>query len=285
MRKGKIIVASMMVLCVLIFVAAAAWFMLFQGEMTEPTEEEKQAAILHAAGLMKSETQDKKSVETLYHRYIIQRHVNLDSGELVAGSSADTARQKCEKLAPERDPAQVRQRCTVADVFFVKDKNNEIQQFIDPDVRLISYSTRHPKHDMQHLLKEVDKMLQLNVDERPLICGVGLGGYWAERIGFLCDIRQVIFNPNLFPYENMEGKIDRPEEYADIATKCVTNFREKNRDRCLVILSRNDEALNSQRTSEELHHYYEIVWDEEQTHKFKNISPHLQRIKAFKTLG
>ena len=149
-------------------------------------------------------------------------------------------------------------------------------QFIDPDVRLISYSTRHPKHDMQHLLKEVDKMLQLNV---------GLGGYWAERIGFLCDIRQVIFNPNLFPYENMEGKIDRPEEYADIATKCVTNFREKNRDRCLVILSRNDEALNSQRTSEELHHYYEIVWDEEQTHKFKNISPHLQRIKAFKTLG
>ena len=129
-------------------------------------------------------------------------------------------------------------------------------QFIDPDVRLISYSTRHPKHDMQHLLKEVDKMLQLNVDERPLICGVGLGGYW-----------------------------DRPEEYADIATKCVTNFREKNRDRCLVILSRNDEALNSQRTSEELHHYYEIVWDEEQTHKFKNISPHLQRIKAFKTLG
>lgn len=37
MRKGKIIVASMMVLCVLIFVAAAAWFMLFQGEMTEPT--------------------------------------------------------------------------------------------------------------------------------------------------------------------------------------------------------------------------------------------------------
>ena len=91
--------------------------------------------------------------------------------------------------------------------------------------------------------------------------------------------------PNLFPYENMEGKIDRPEEYAYIATKCVTNFREKNRDRCLVILSRNDEALNSQRTSEELHHYYEIVWDEEQTHKFKNISPHLQRIKAFKTLG
>lgn len=110
-------------------------------------------------------------------------------------------------------------------------------------------------------------------------------GILGGKNWFLCDIRQVVFNPNLFPYENMEGKIDRPEEYADIATKCVTNFREKNRDRCLVILSRHDEALNSQRSADELHHFYEIVWDEEQTHKFKNISPHLQRIKAFKTLG
>lgn len=79
-------------------------------------------------------------------------------------------------------------------------------QFIDSDVRLISYSTRHPKHDMQHLLKEVDKMLQLNVDDRPLICGVGLGGYWAERIGFLCDIRQVVFNPNLFSMRTWKAK-------------------------------------------------------------------------------
>ncbi|EHC35930.1 hypothetical protein SEEC0006_22595 [Salmonella enterica subsp. enterica serovar Choleraesuis str. 0006] len=52
-----------------------------------------------------------------------------------------------------------------------------------------------------------------------------------------------------------------------------------------MILSRHDEALDSQRSAQALHPYYEIVWDEEQTHKFKNISPHLQRIKAFKTLG
>ncbi|MDI5823426.1 hypothetical protein MJI95_36760, partial [Salmonella enterica subsp. enterica serovar Kentucky] len=42
------------------------------------------------------------------------------------------------------------------------------------------------------------------------------------------------------------------------------------RDRCLVILSRHDEALDSQRSAQALHPYYEIVWDEEQTHKFKN---------------
>ncbi|MCZ7176501.1 hypothetical protein NK362_26540, partial [Salmonella enterica] len=81
-------------------------------------------------------------------------------------------------------------------------------------------------------------------DQRALICGVGLGGFWAERIGFLCGIRQVMFNPNLAPQDNMTGKIDRPEEYLDIATKCVSDFREKNRDRCLVILSREDGVLD-----------------------------------------
>ncbi|MFC3395288.1 alpha/beta hydrolase YcfP [Brenneria rubrifaciens] len=158
-------------------------------------------------------------------------------------------------------------------------------QFIDEDVRLISYSTLHPRHDMQHLLKQVDKMIQHCDDERPLICGVGLGGFWAERVGFLCGIRQVIFNPNLFPQENMIGKIDRPEEYLDIATKCVANFREKNRDRCLVVLSRQDEMLNSQRSAQVLGNYYKIIWDEVQTHKFKSISHHLQQMKAFKILG
>ncbi|WP_275428968.1 YqiA/YcfP family alpha/beta fold hydrolase, partial [Enterobacter hormaechei] len=68
-------------------------------------------------------------------------------------------------------------------------------------------------------------------------------------------------------------KIDRPEEYRDIATKCVEDFREKNRDRCLVVLSRHDEVLDNRRSAELLHHYFEIVWDEQQTHKFKNISP------------
>ncbi len=156
-------------------------------------------------------------------------------------------------------------------------------QFIDPDVRLLSYSTLHPKHDMQHLLKETDKMLRSGGDNHPLICGVGLGGFWAERIGFLCNIRQTIFNPNLWPEENMPGKINRPEEYVDIASKCVSNFRQKNRDSCLVILSREDEALDSQRTAAALHRFYHIVWDDEQSHKFKNISPYLEYIKAFKT--
>lgn len=155
-------------------------------------------------------------------------------------------------------------------------------KFIDDDVRFVNYSTLHPRHDMQFLLNEVHKLVSESKDSHPLICGVGLGGYWAERVGFLCGIKQAIFNPNLFPYENMTGKIDRPEEYQDIATKCVENFRKKNQGRCLVFLSTQDEALDSQRSAETLSPFYEVIWDENESHKFKKISQHLQRIKAFK---
>ncbi|AIV05015.1 MULTISPECIES: alpha/beta hydrolase YcfP [Vibrio] len=155
-------------------------------------------------------------------------------------------------------------------------------QFIDDDVRFINYSTLHPKHDMQHLLKEVSKVIDQANDPAPLICGVGLGAYWSERIGFLCGIKQVMFNPNLHPEKTMAGRIDRPEEYEDIATKCVEQFRTKNQDRCLVILSKEDEIHDNSKTAAELDKHYQIIWDENQTHKFKKISHHLQAMKAFK---
>ncbi len=162
--------------------------------------------------------------------------------------------------------------------------HEKILQFkaIDPNVNLVSYSTLYPRHDMQHLLNEINKLLtHHSTDNNIIISGIGLGGYWAERIGFLCGIKQVIFNPNLFPDENMIGRITRSEEYIDIATKCITNFRQKNNARCLVILSRYDKELNAQRTANILSPYYQIIWDEQQCHKFKQIAQHLPKIKLF----
>ncbi|MBO2587289.1 alpha/beta hydrolase YcfP [Shewanella algae] len=155
-------------------------------------------------------------------------------------------------------------------------------QFIDDDVRLISYSTQHPRHDMQHLLNEVSKQLKLTDDPHPLIIGVGLGAYWAERIAFLSGLKAVLVNPNLWPEENMPGKIDRPEEYADIASKCVTDFRSKNRNRALCLLSTEDEVLDSTRSHALLSRYYEVIWDKQQSHKFASLASHLAQIKAFK---
>lgn len=154
-------------------------------------------------------------------------------------------------------------------------------QFIDPDVRTINYSTVHPKHDLSHLLKEVQKQINLCDDENIIITGVGLGGFWSERVGFLCGIRSVLFNPNLHPENNMVGRIERPEEYADIATKCVSEFRLKNKGRSLVILSRQDSRLDNAQTEKDLQEYYDVIWDEKETHKFKNISAHLPAVKEF----
>ncbi|RLV59714.1 alpha/beta hydrolase [Parashewanella curva] len=155
-------------------------------------------------------------------------------------------------------------------------------QFIDEDVRLISYSTEHPRHDMQQLLKEVVKQKSMSSDETPLLIGVGLGGYWVERIGFLTQTRSVMINPNLYPENNMQGKIDRPEEYADIAEKCVTEFRTKNKSKSLCILSREDEVLDSADTEKALADFYDIIWDDKQPHKFPALGAHLKSIKAFK---
>ena len=155
-------------------------------------------------------------------------------------------------------------------------------KFIDDDVRFVHYSTIHPKYDMSHILKEVHNHIQTAGDEKPLVCGVGLGGYWSERIGFLCGIKQVLFNPNLHPEDNMVGKIEWPEEYLDIGTKCISDFRTRNSEHCLCILSRYDEMLDTQASASELSEYYNVIFDETQGHRLQDISMHLQTIKAFK---
>lgn len=157
-------------------------------------------------------------------------------------------------------------------------------KFIDDDVRFVNYSTIHPKHDMSHILREVDKHIKSSEDKSPLICGVGLGAFWSERIGFLCGIKQVIFNPNLHPEDNMVGKIEWPEEYLDIATKCISDFRLKNTNNCLCILSKVDEELDSNKSNHELSEYYQIIFDNTQGHKFQDISNHLVKIKEFKSI-
>ena len=53
----------------------------------------------------------------------------------------------------------------------------------------------------------------------------------------------MIFNPNLHPELTMQGRIDRPEEYQDIATKCVQEFRTQNKKQCLVILSKTMKCM------------------------------------------
>lgn len=155
-------------------------------------------------------------------------------------------------------------------------------QFVDKDVRLVSYSTLHPRNDMQHLLNEVSRQLQQTDDPNVLLIGVGLGAFWAERIGYLNGVRSVLINPNLQPEVNMIGKIDRPEEYTDIANKCVSEFRTKNANKAMVILSRKDTENDNASVEQVLSEYYPVIWDEEQPHKFPVLASHLSCIMKYK---
>lgn len=47
----------------------------------------------------------------------------------------------------------------------------------------------------------------------------------------------------------MRGRVDRPEAYMDIATKCVEIFCKRNRQRCLVLLSCHDSVFNVQEST------------------------------------
>mgnify|MGYP004727091743 CR=1 FL=1 len=77
MSKGKIIVVSMMLFCVLCFVAVAFYFL---GNNTQPTNQQQTAAILQVAGLTNSGKDDAQAMKALFDRRIITRQVNLDSG-------------------------------------------------------------------------------------------------------------------------------------------------------------------------------------------------------------
>lgn len=65
-------------------------------------------------------------------------------------------------------------------------------------------------------------------------------------------------------------------------------FPRKNKGKCLVFLSKEDGILDSQRSAALLSPFYEIVWDDVETHKFKkfptiyNVLKPLNKVKRKK---
>ncbi|OZI15039.1 NADH:ubiquinone reductase (Na(+)-transporting) subunit C [Sodalis-like symbiont of Philaenus spumarius] len=131
MRKGKIIVASIMLLCVVCFAAGVGYFLLINNHTAEPEDAQRIAAIIQVAGLGRAGEADTRTLNALYHRRVIARQVNLDSGTLLPKASPQNTPHSSMSLSTERDPAQIHQRCTIGDVYFIH-KNNEIQQIILP---------------------------------------------------------------------------------------------------------------------------------------------------------
>lgn len=132
MAKRKIIVLSLMFFCVLFFAAAGGYFLLQKDNFSEPDGDETAAAVLKVAGLDESGQRDPQALRAQFQRRVSVRQLNLDSGELLAPGKSRAAQKRCASLPAAGDPAQIRQRCALVDIYLVHDKNGTIQQIILP---------------------------------------------------------------------------------------------------------------------------------------------------------
>ncbi|WP_434640583.1 NADH:ubiquinone reductase (Na(+)-transporting) subunit C [Klebsiella sp. I138] len=132
MRKSKIIVLCLMVICVLCFAIVAVYFLLLKDNAAQPVNEETEAAVLNVAGLAKNGHPDEQTLSALFQTRIVTRQLNLDRGVLVPIGQTGGEQQRCADLPPTRDPAQVRRRCVLVDIYLVRDTDQHIQQIILP---------------------------------------------------------------------------------------------------------------------------------------------------------
>lgn len=131
MRKSKIIVLSLMIICVLCFAIVAVYFLLLKDNDAIPVNQQTETAVLNVAGLLGSGQQDAQTQRALYKAHIVSRQLDLDSGELLPVGQQSGA-SRCIDLPPARDPAQIRQRCAQVGIYLVRDNNQHIQQIILP---------------------------------------------------------------------------------------------------------------------------------------------------------
>lgn len=121
-----------MVVCVLCFAIVAVYFLLLKDDAAEPVNEETEAAVLDVAGFANSGHRDEKKLRALFQTRIVTRQLNLDRGELVPAGHTGAEQQRCADLPPTRDPAQIRRRCALVDIYLVRDTDQHIQQIILP---------------------------------------------------------------------------------------------------------------------------------------------------------
>jgi len=168
MSKGKIIVASMMLFCVLCFAAVAVYFLLIKRNDAQPTSQQQTAAILQVAGLIAGK-EDERAMKALFEKRVIVRQVNLDSGALLPVGPRQAGQQTCVNLTADQDPAQVRQRCSIADVYLVQNNVHEIQQIILPVSGKGAKSMMHAFIALETDGRTVKNLFYYEQNETPLL--------------------------------------------------------------------------------------------------------------------
>jgi len=140
-----------------------------------------------------------------------------------------------------------------------------------------------------HTLEQLIEML-ISKGETVNLVGSSLGGFYSIYLANKYDLRAVLINPSIFPYETLD-KIGMSTNYFDLSTFEVTKDhinalkilevkKVKNQENFMVLLQKGDEVLDYKEAVEKLANA-NLYIEAGGTHSFEDISRYFNAIDEF----
>ena len=140
-------------------------------------------------------------------------------------------------------------------------------------------------------LEQIIEML-LQKDETVGLVGSSLGGYYAIYLASKYNLKAVLINPAIYPYNTLD-KIGMARNYYDDTSFEVTNshmqalksfeiMNIENQENFLTLLQTEDEVLDYNDAIEKLPNS-DLVIEEGGNHSFENIESYFRKIYSFLT--
>ncbi|AXX92798.1 esterase [Malaciobacter molluscorum LMG 25693] len=133
-------------------------------------------------------------------------------------------------------------------------------------------------------------LLIKKIDDNIYLIGSSLGGFYSIYLANKYDLKAVLINPTIYPYETL-NKIGTAINYYDLSTfECnqkhldsLKNFEVnviKNQKNFLLLLQKGDEVLDYRQALEKLPNA-KIIVKEGGNHSFTNFEGYIENIKDF----
>lgn len=137
-------------------------------------------------------------------------------------------------------------------------------------------------------LSEMIESYQAN--EEVYLMGSSLGGYYSMYLSDKYDLKAVLINPAIYPFETLKRALGKGINYYDTSTyewneshlDMLINYEieDPQMENFLVLLQKGDELLDYEEAIDKLPEAQRVV-EEGGTHSFEGIECHFKKIEAF----
>lgn len=157
----------------------------------------------------------------------------------------------------------------------------------------LEYEGGNPLKDFRSLKEQMSKVVVDHIDDDIAVMGTSLGGYYARIIGAIFGLKTILVNPCLHPELSMRQRIGKDVVNYSTNKKIVVddstidgyetlNDRFGNlRGESLVLLDRDDEVLDSEKTKRELQNEAHVVMFKGGNHRFQHMESALVNIDQY----